>query len=68
MRRDIELDPHDRVLAAVVRQAIADYHQHTRSEYEAAQSFLGQLGLLGDAGEVRATEDAALMLGEAWES
>ena len=52
MRRDIELDPHDRVLAAVVRQAIADLRTGPKAEREACQEYLAQLGLLDDAGEV----------------
>ncbi len=46
------LEPADRLLAAVVRQAIRDLHRGPRDEREASRDYLAQLGLLDAAGEV----------------
>jgi hypothetical protein len=46
------LEPRDQLLAAVVRQAIRDLQSGPKSEREASQEYLAQLGLLDEAGEV----------------
>jgi hypothetical protein len=58
----VDLDPHDRLLAAIVRQAIADLHTGPTSEQEEARQYLAQLGLLDDAGEVVRAEVADVTL------
>jgi hypothetical protein len=70
MQRDLErLDPHDRLFAAIVRQAIRDYQdgqkQRTpqfgkREDVTGARAFLFDLGLLDAAGEVTVTEQCLL--------
>lgn len=46
------LEPHDRLLAAIVRQAIADLKHGTCCEREEARQYLASIGLLDDAGDV----------------
>ena len=48
----VDLEPHDRLLAAVVRQAIADLRSGPTAERQASYEYLAQLGLVDDAGEV----------------
>jgi hypothetical protein len=48
---DRDLDPYDRLLAAIIRQAMTDYKHHTE-EYDEARAFLLDMGLLDDAGDV----------------
>lgn len=64
-----ELDPEDRLYAAIIRQAIADYQTGlsqrrpaTPASYSfmAARAFLLDLGLLDDAGDVAVTEWTAV--------
>lgn len=64
-----DLDPIDRIYAAIVRQGIVDYQtgqKHPRPggragySYEAARDFLWERGLLDDAGDVAMTERTAL--------
>jgi hypothetical protein len=52
MRATSDLEPHDRVLAAVVRQAIRDLRSGPKDERQASREYLAQLGLLDDTGEV----------------
>jgi hypothetical protein len=47
-----DLEPHDRLLAAVVRQAIRDYETGPWEQRREAKAYLAQLGLLDDAGDV----------------
>jgi hypothetical protein len=63
------LDPHDRLFAAIVRQAIRDYQDGqthrtplhcTTEDIEAAACFLRDLGLLDTAGEVTVTDQSML--------
>jgi hypothetical protein len=56
------LDPLDRLFVGIVRQAIYDY-RYVKCERQAAHVFLHSLGLIDQAGEVRATEDTALTFG-----
>jgi hypothetical protein len=52
----------DRLLAAVVRQAIRNRHTGPRDERQAAHDYLTLLGLLDDAGEVVQPEVADVTL------
>jgi hypothetical protein len=57
-----DLEPHDLLLAAVVRQAIADLRTGPRKEREEARAYLSHLGLFDDAGEVVRPEVADVTL------
>lgn len=46
------LDPHDALFVAIVLQAIKDYQKQVGKHYEPAQSFLTQMGILDNAGEI----------------
>lgn len=48
----LDLDPHDRLLAAVVKQAIADVRSGPPCEREAARQYLASIGLVDDDGDV----------------
>ena len=53
-----DLDPHDRLFAAVVRQALKDAQQPTGPHPDAARAFLTGSGLLDD---VEGGADAAVL-------
>lgn len=48
----VDLEPADRLLAAIVRQAIRDLHTGPQCERQASQEYLAQMGLVDEAGEV----------------
>lgn len=55
-------EPFDRLLAGVIRQALADATSGPDEERQAAQTYLAQLGLLDDAGDVVSLERAEAAL------